>query len=201
MEDNAWHVYLAECADGTLYCGIAKDPVKRMAEHNGDLPGGARYTRGRRPVILLASKACASKSDALKLERVIKASPRRKKMSFMRPDEFICKRCGRCCSGKGNFSFHGSVTAEDYAEIAKTAPSYVLKWFDKLPYIGSYDYFVSPITGNAPQRCPCLKKNGVLFSCVIHHCKPPVCKAFPLDAEQIRTAPCGCRGLEHLDKP
>ena len=83
MECDAWHVYLVQCADGTLYCGIAKDPAKRLAEHNGVLPGGARYTRGRRPVVLLASKACSGKGEALKLERAIKARPREEKLSFI----------------------------------------------------------------------------------------------------------------------
>ena len=83
MKCSTWHVYLVECADGTLYCGIAKDPVKRLAEHNGALPGGARYTRGRRPVVLLASKTCAGKGEALKLERVVKSRSRKEKLSFM----------------------------------------------------------------------------------------------------------------------
>jgi Fe-S-cluster containining protein len=149
----------------------------------------------------MASKTCTSKSEALKLEQAIKASPREKKLSFFQSDEFICKRCGRCCSGKGGFSFHGNVTAAEYAEIAKTAPRHVLKWFVKLPHTASYDYFISPRAGNEPERCPWLKVNGDLFFCVIHHCKPPACKAFPLDTSQILTALCGCRGLEHLDKP
>ena len=86
MEGNAWHVYLVECADGTLYCGIAKDPAKRLAAHNGLLAGGARYTRGRRPVVLLASKMCANKSEASKLEQAIKACPRESKLSFIQND-------------------------------------------------------------------------------------------------------------------
>ena len=89
MEGNAWHVYLVQCADGTLYCGIAKDLARRLSEHNGVLPGGARYTRGRRPVVLLASKTCSGKGEALKLERVIKSRPRAKKLSFMRDDEAL----------------------------------------------------------------------------------------------------------------
>ena len=87
MEYNAWHVYLVKCADGTLYCGIAKDPARRLAEHNGALPGGARYTRGRRPVVLLASKTCASKGEALKLERAIKSRPRKEKIIHLAASE------------------------------------------------------------------------------------------------------------------
>jgi len=81
--EQAWHVYLLECADKTLYCGIARDPVTRLAQHNGTLPGGARYTRGRRPVRLLASRVCGSKGEALKLEQAVKASPRIEKLSCL----------------------------------------------------------------------------------------------------------------------
>jgi len=116
----------------------------------------------------------------------------------MTADGFICKRCGRCCSGKGDFDFHGSVSTEEYKEIAETAPKHVLRWFSKLPYIDAYDYFISPRAGNEPTRCPWLKKKDGLYVCVIHHCKPPVCNNFPIDVDQVLTASCKCRGLEHL---
>lgn len=74
-----WHVYLLECGDGTFYCGITCDLARRLAQHNGLLPGGARYTRGRRPVRLTGSLACADKSAALRLERAVKARPRAEK--------------------------------------------------------------------------------------------------------------------------
>jgi len=87
MEYSAWHVYLIECADGTLYCSIApKVWSGDWLEHNGALPGGAKYTRGRRPVVLLASRTCASKGEALKLERAIKSRPRGEKLAFMQND-------------------------------------------------------------------------------------------------------------------
>ena len=59
-----WKVYLLECADGSYYCGICTDMERRLAEHNGDLPGGARYTRTRRPVRVLAWAPCADRSEA-----------------------------------------------------------------------------------------------------------------------------------------
>ena len=73
---NIWHVYLLECADGTLYCGITTDLARRLAQHNGLASGGARYTSGRRPVRLLASRACARKDAALRLEHAVKSRPR-----------------------------------------------------------------------------------------------------------------------------
>lgn len=80
---TVWHVYLLECADGTLYCGITTNLARRLAQHNGLAPGGARYTRGRRPVRLLVSRACARKGTALRLECAVKARPRAEKITFL----------------------------------------------------------------------------------------------------------------------
>ena len=79
-----WYVYLLECGDGTLYCGITRDLARRVAQHNGLLPGGARYTRGRRPVRLTASRPCPDKGAALRLERAVKARPRAQKLLLLR---------------------------------------------------------------------------------------------------------------------
>ena len=54
-----------------------------MAQHNGLLAGGARFTSGRRPAKLLASVACADKSQALKLEARVKGQPRGKKLAYL----------------------------------------------------------------------------------------------------------------------
>lgn len=80
-----WHVYLLCCADGTCYCGITTDIRKRLAQHNGLIPGGARYTRSRRPVELLAFMSCSSRSQALRTEYRIKHLPRRKKTFIFHP--------------------------------------------------------------------------------------------------------------------
>jgi len=69
-----WFVYLARCADGTLYTGIALDVAARIAAH--DLGRGARYTRGRGPLVLCAVRRCASKGEALRLELAVKRLPR-----------------------------------------------------------------------------------------------------------------------------
>ena len=73
---HTWHVYLLECADRTWYCGIARNVPARLLAHNGHKPGGAKYTRGRRPVQLVASVPCPSQTEALRLERVIKSKKR-----------------------------------------------------------------------------------------------------------------------------
>lgn len=78
-----WCVYLLECADSSLYCGISSHLEQRLASHNGERPGGAKYTRGRRPVRLLVAVPCADKSAALRLEQEVKALPRQKKLAFL----------------------------------------------------------------------------------------------------------------------
>lgn len=78
-----WNVYLLECADGTYYCGLAKRLDFRLAQHNGLRPGGAKYTRSRRPVKLLASRACGDKRTAYRLEYAVKAAPREKKLDVL----------------------------------------------------------------------------------------------------------------------
>lgn len=78
-----WHVYLLECSDKTLYTGITTDIDRRVKEHNGG-SRGAKYTRGRRPVILLGFIGVTSKSIALKLEYKIKQLPRDEKLNYVK---------------------------------------------------------------------------------------------------------------------
>lgn len=79
-KEHCWTVYLLTCADDSLYCGITTDIVRRMAMHNGVISGGARYTRGRRPVKLSARADGLTRSEALRLEAKIKKLPRSMKI-------------------------------------------------------------------------------------------------------------------------
>jgi len=67
-----WLVYILSCRDGTLYTGITTDLERRLTAHNAG-KGGARYTRGRRPVSLVYAEPAASHSAAAQREREIKA--------------------------------------------------------------------------------------------------------------------------------
>jgi len=85
-EDKSWQVYIVRCADTTLYTGIARNLQKRIDEHNhGRL--AARYTRARRPVVLVYSESCESRSEALRREMAIKKLSRSDK-------ELLCRRAG-----------------------------------------------------------------------------------------------------------
>jgi putative endonuclease len=77
----SWSVYLARCADGTLYCGIARDVALRIAMH--DAGTGAKYTRSRGPLAVLLVRRCRDKGTALRLEHAIKQLPRAHKLALV----------------------------------------------------------------------------------------------------------------------
>ena len=79
----AWFVYLLRCADGSLYCGITTQPERRLAVHNGEFSGGARYTRGRRPVALAWMERHASRADAARREAELKRLRRSAKLALL----------------------------------------------------------------------------------------------------------------------
>ena len=76
-------LYILECADGSLYTGIAVDVARRLAQHNGDKPKGARYTSARRPVRLVYEARFASRSEALREEIRIKRLTREQKQALV----------------------------------------------------------------------------------------------------------------------
>ena len=83
-------VYIARCADGTLYTGFARDPHKRVQVHNAGK--GAKYTRSRLPVSLVYTEPCESLSAALKRERQLKPWSRARKEALIAGDPEWLKR-------------------------------------------------------------------------------------------------------------
>ena len=79
--DKTWYVYLLRCGDGTLYCGIADDVLRRLEMHRSGK--GAKYTRGRGPLELVYTELCESYSAALKREYAIKQLPRKNKLAMI----------------------------------------------------------------------------------------------------------------------
>lgn len=78
MPGKTCFIYLLECADGSLYTGIAVDVDARLMAHQSGK--GARYTRSHKPLRLLASAPVGSRSQALKTELAIKRLPRERKL-------------------------------------------------------------------------------------------------------------------------
>lgn len=78
-----WHLYLVRCRDGSLYTGITTDVTRRFAEHRGSGDAGAKYLRGRGPLVLVFQKKLGSRSLALGVESRVK------KLSKARKEELI----------------------------------------------------------------------------------------------------------------
>lgn len=76
-----YHVYLLECADGTIYTGITTDVERRFKVHAEGK--GAHYTKARGVVKLLYSEKAENRSTAQKREAEIKGWPRAKKLAFI----------------------------------------------------------------------------------------------------------------------
>ncbi len=72
-------VYILRCADNTLYIGRTSDLQKRLKKHNGEIAGGAKYTRSRRPVSLVFFEEFGTLSEALKREYALKQLSRKHK--------------------------------------------------------------------------------------------------------------------------
>jgi putative endonuclease len=70
-------VYIVRCADGTLYTGWTTDIGRRVAQHNAGR--GARYTRMRRPVVLVYREEMPDRSAAMRREWAIKKLDREHK--------------------------------------------------------------------------------------------------------------------------
>lgn len=79
-QSKKWFVYILRCADGTLYTGMTDDVEHRAKVHNEGK--GAKYTRGRRPVLLVHQEKCESRSAALRREHAIKKLPRKQKLAL-----------------------------------------------------------------------------------------------------------------------
>jgi putative endonuclease len=63
-------VYILRCADDTYYTGWTTDLARRVASHNAGR--GSRYTRTRRPVVLVYQEEAADRSAAKRREIELK---------------------------------------------------------------------------------------------------------------------------------
>ena len=64
------YVYLARCADGSLYTGTCVDVQERAATHNSGK--GAQYTRSRLPLKIIYTEEYGTLSEARKREAAVK---------------------------------------------------------------------------------------------------------------------------------
>jgi putative endonuclease len=81
---TGWTVYvLLSRPSGSTYVGIALDAERRLAQHNGELPGGARSTRAGRPWRIAATYGpFATRGEAQKAEHQVKCLKGRRRLGW-----------------------------------------------------------------------------------------------------------------------
>ncbi len=77
---QSWSVYLLECTNDKLYCGITNDLTKRFRMHSQGK--GAKFCRANPPLALVYLENNLSQSQALKREYQIKQLTRRQKLAL-----------------------------------------------------------------------------------------------------------------------
>ena len=86
---SIWYLYLVRCRDGSLYTGITTDVARRFAEHQGNGDTGAKYLRGRGPLVLVFQKKLGSRSLALGVESRVKKLSKARKKDLIRDYTFL----------------------------------------------------------------------------------------------------------------
>lgn len=82
-ELHTYFAYILHCADGTFYVGYTNDLDRRLKKHNGVIKGGAKYTRGRTPVMLHHVEEFKTKSEAMKREYELKQMTHQQKEALL----------------------------------------------------------------------------------------------------------------------
>ena len=79
-----YYIYILLCEGERYYTGITTDPARRLLQHRGVLPGGAKSTRALRPLCFAAVWRAETKSAALSLEARIKRLSHKEKEALVR---------------------------------------------------------------------------------------------------------------------
>lgn len=74
-------VYIVRCSDNSLYTGYTNNIEVRINKHNAGK--GAKYTKTRRPVVLVYQEMYETKSEALRREYEIKTFTRQRKLKLI----------------------------------------------------------------------------------------------------------------------
>lgn len=76
------YTYILKCKDGTLYTGWTNNLEKRLKDHNDGK--GAKYTKARRPVVLVYHESFETKEEAMRREYAIKQMTREAKEKLIK---------------------------------------------------------------------------------------------------------------------
>lgn len=91
-----WYVYLLKSGNRT-YIGSTTNPHRRLRQHNGEIVGGARATRGKQWVLYSYLKGFENRSAACRWEKIIKS---RARGLTPRHNAMFLLICGICPKGR-----------------------------------------------------------------------------------------------------
>ena len=80
-QKKSYFVYMVRCKNGTYYAGYTVDLENRLKTHNSGR--GAKYLRGKTPVVLVYVKEYRDLGNAMRAERALKKIPRAKKEALV----------------------------------------------------------------------------------------------------------------------
>lgn len=86
---DKYQIYILRCHDNSLYTGIAKDWKKRYIEHQEGR--GAKYTRSHKPVSIEGVWEACGRSEASKVEWLMKSFSKDKKEKILLEEEMLSK--------------------------------------------------------------------------------------------------------------
>lgn len=93
MRGAPYSLYILRCADGSLYTGIALDVDKRVQEHAHG-PRGAKYLRGRGPLLLAFRALVGPRAAASRAEMLVKKLSRADKERLIAGALSLADLCG-----------------------------------------------------------------------------------------------------------
>ena len=99
MLSGIWSVYLLVSGTRT-YIGATTDPHRRLRQHNGEIVGGARSTRGRKWELVLWVEGFRNRSECYRWEKLAKL---RARGLTKRIEALVLISAGKCPEGKRHY--------------------------------------------------------------------------------------------------
>ena len=84
-QNQSHFTYMLLCSDDSIYTGYTTDLARRVQQHNAGQ--GARYTRGRRPVLLVHWEEYGTRSLAQQREYELKQLSHQEKVDLIARDQ------------------------------------------------------------------------------------------------------------------
>lgn len=97
---TSFSLYILRCADNSLYTGIAADVAKRISEHESG-SRGAKYLRGRGPLLLEFVELVGDRAVASMLEHRVKRLSKAHKEALISGQASLAELMDDVVSGLG----------------------------------------------------------------------------------------------------